>query len=63
MKEVIISREDDYRIKITQLDEETALITKEFWDDRLNKWIDYSSKMITKEEYEGLKKFFEGQKK
>ncbi len=61
MKEVIISREDDYRIKITQLDEETALITKEFWDDRLNKWIDYSSKMITKEEYEGLKKFFEGQ--
>jgi|GEM_PF-2357980 len=61
MKEVIISREDDYRIKITQLDEETALITKEFWDDRLNKWIDYSSKMITKEEYEGLKKFFERQ--
>jgi len=61
MKEVIISRENDYRIKITQLDEETALITKEFWDDRLNKWIDYSSKMITKEEYEGLKKFFEGQ--
>ena len=61
MKEVIISREDDYRIKITQLDEETALITKEFWDDRLNKWIDYSSKMITKEEYEGLKKFFEEQ--
>jgi len=61
MKEVIISKEDDYRIKITQLDEETALITKEFWDDRLNKWIDYSSKMITKEEYEGLKKFFEEQ--
>ena len=61
MKEVIISREDDYRIKITQLDEETALITKEFWDDRLNKWIDYSSKMITREEYEGLKKFFERQ--
>jgi len=61
MKEVIISKEDDYRIKITQLDEETVLIVKEFWDDRLNKWIDYSSKMITKEEYEGLKKFFEGQ--
>ena len=60
MKEVIISKEDDYRIKITQLDEETVLIVKEFWDDRLNKWIDYSSKMITKEEYEGLKKFFEG---
>ena len=61
MKEVIISKEDDYRIKITQLDEETVLIVKEFWDDRLNKWIDYSSKMITREEYEGLKKFFEGQ--
>ena len=61
MKEVIISKEDDYRIKITQLDEGTALITKEFWDDKLNKWIDYSSKMITKEEYEGLKKFFEEQ--
>ena len=61
MKEVIINKEDDYRIKITQLDEETVLIVKEFWDDRLNKWIDYSSKMITKEEYEGLKKFFEGQ--
>ena len=61
MKEVIISKEDDYRIKITQLDEETVLIVKEFWDDRLNKWIDYSSKMITKEEYEGLKKFFEEQ--
>ena len=61
MKEIVISKEDDYRIKITQLDEETVLIVKEFWDDRLNKWIDYSSKMITKEEYEGLKKFFEGQ--
>jgi len=61
MKEVIISKEDDYRIKIAQLDEETVLIVKEFWDDRLNKWIDYSSKMITREEYEGLKKFFEGQ--
>lgn len=61
MKEVIISKEDDYRIKITQLDEETVLIVKEFWDDRLNKWIDYSSKMITREEYEGLKKFFERQ--
>ena len=61
MKEVIISKEDDYRIKIAQLDEGTVLIVKEFWDNRLNKWIDYSSKMITREEYEGLKKFFEGQ--
>ena len=61
MKEIVISKEDDYRIKITQLDEGTALITKEFWDVRLNKWIDYSSKMMTKEEYEGLKKFFEEQ--
>ena len=60
MREVIINKGSDYRIKITQLDEETVLVMKELWDDRLNKWIDYSSKMITREEYEGLKKFFEG---
>ena len=61
MREVIINKGSDYRIKITQLDEETVLVMKELWDDRLNKWIDYSNKMITREEYEGLKKFFEGQ--
>ena len=60
MKEVIINKESDYRIRIVQLEENSVLVTKEFWDDRLNKWIDYSSKMITREEYEGLKKFFEG---
>ena len=61
MKEVIINKESDYRIRIVQLEENSVLVTKEFWDDRLNKWIDYSSKMITREEYEGLKKFFEEQ--
>ena len=60
MKEVIVNKESDYRIRIVQLEENSVLVTKEFWDDRLNKWIDYSSKMITREEYEGLKKFFEG---
>jgi len=61
VKEVIINKESDYRIRIVQLEENSVLVTKEFWDDRLNKWIDYSSKMITREEYEGLKKFFEEQ--
>ena len=60
MKEVIINKESDYRIRIVQLEENSVLITKEFWDKYLNKWVDFSSKMITREEYEGMKKIFEG---
>ena len=41
MKEVIISKEGDYRIRIVQLEEDSVLVTKE--------------------EYEGMKKIFEGQ--
>ena len=59
MKEVIVNKESDYRIRIVQLEENSVLITKEFWDKHLNKWADFSSKMITREEYEGMKKIFE----
>jgi len=59
MKEVIVNKESDYRIRIVQLEENSVLITKEFWDKHLNKWVDFSSKMITREEYEGMKKIFE----
>ena len=63
MKKILISQSQNSRTYAVKINENKVQIVEEFWQPRSSFCTFFNSKIILREEYEALKRLFEGEQK
>jgi len=63
MKEILIDESKGFRSRAIKITDDIVQIITEYWHLSAKKWMLFGTKTITIDEYEALKKLFEGGEK